>query len=256
MLMMKRLLGFCCAFTLGTSGFAQGLDYSASGNVGLPLTLNAQAWLGYGLAWWGQKENGNWRYGYLRPHTRVVLAPGVARGDLRLDVFPISIAGLTFGQAFTSRDKNYKDEFNCHYVACSGTLSRTYVEAKLKGAYENFFAVLTGRLDALTAGVKNRGFVDEATKLDGAQGYDLLRTGNLQAGYRLSPRWPVGVYGYLGGMERTQAWAYEVGTFARFEENESWNYRLQVGMVERRTKSRHLNVGLQVSWVGLPSIEL
>jgi hypothetical protein len=247
----------------------EGVDYNASAQAGYPWSGNFDSYLGYGFMLWGQKKKDpkvfkDVLYGYIRPNLRFKTS-GIANSlEARLDLYPISFVGLTLGQVFSYTnlkilgDASEKTGVDCDTFQCGGLLFRSFMEAKLKGGFQNYFAVFFSRADFLVnSGKKARGFVDTSASLVGGGRSDVLTTHWLKVGTKLAnPKWAMGVHLERKKMMGTGEEAFQEQIFVSYLKDDWWSFGGAIKAYQTPTKKFVLGAGIQVNWDGRPSLEL
>ena len=248
--------------------FYEGVDYRASAQVGYPWFGILDGHLGYGYIFWGQKitpptKFKDVKYGYFRPHVRYLTAGIINRLEARMDVYPISFFGITFGQIFSHSaihllgDSSQKTGLDCNSIQCGGLLFRSFLEAKLKGGYDDYFGVLFWRWDFLVnSGSKSKGFADFSSSLTGGGRSDILVTQWIKLARKLPKNWAVGIHLQHNHMTQTRQHAYEEQIFGNFSFLPDWSLGLGLKAMQTPTRKFEMGVGFQLNWNGKTSVEL
>jgi hypothetical protein len=199
--MLKSFSFFLLLSFLNTPGAlaapSSGLDYKAgaSGQT-YPLGGLLTGTLGYGVEMWkGQgPDTGSdfWQYGYLRPVLEWKTAAVTNRLTAAVEVFPISILGVSAGGGIDQRNYKKFTSFDCDSVMCDQSLSFQFVQARLIVGAGKFLGVITGRYDWYRAESDKQAFYDYMSYLIGQPGHDNLRTLNVVALYRHDETWGFG----------------------------------------------------------------
>lgn len=235
---------------------AQGLDYKANVDFGLPLTGGASGWLGYGFLWWDKRDENFWKYGFIRPNARLFTAGIVNRGEIRLDVYPISIAGITLGHAVAHRNKSY-EEHNCNVSSCKGVLQRSFIESKFYAGIDPVFFFLGLRLDALRSSDKQSSFVDEVSGLRGKNDRDTLIESSFIVGTTYKAPWNGGIEVRYLGLEGTHQSSRSVGAYVAYKPLEDWSFRAATSFGNSTAKPGwEPSIYLRATWTGVKSLEL
>lgn len=134
---MFRLLLIAALITAGSSASAQGWDQSVSvlGRTHAAALAVAPT-LGYGKILWGERSG--FQYGYLRPHLTLIGTPASYGSRAAIDIFPISIFGISAARNWLHRFKS-PSGFGCDKRECQGPLHANELKAKLLLGYGDFF---------------------------------------------------------------------------------------------------------------------
>ncbi len=252
--MLKILFTLLGIFIAPNLAFASDPDYHLGfGLLTLPFGSALYGEAGYGLKVWGEHTGpGDIQFGYVRPALRVQSSGVVNHVDAMVDLFPISIFGVTLGISDNSRATD-SPEVDCQTAACRGNLLREYARAKLLGGYKDLFGIIRVRYESITPSVQNIPFVDESNVIEGLPGGDQEFSEDFNLGYRVNPKWMVGVY---------TSWARMVGTGSENNMQDLYvGYRygkfqgfLGAGVYASSFEARSFSSYLIVEWTGLPSI--
>jgi hypothetical protein len=168
---------------------AGGQTYSLGG------TMTGTA--GYGLELWRDSTKENeptfWQYGYVRPVAEFKTALVTHRLTGALEIYPISILGISAGGGADLRYYNRFTDFDCGNLQCDQSLMFQFMQARLIVGYDKFVGIVTGRYDQYRAETSSKAFYDEMSYLIGRPGSDDLRSLNLLALYRDNAVWGYGV---------------------------------------------------------------
>jgi hypothetical protein len=176
----------------------QGLDAKAevSGQT-YPLGGLLTGTVGYSKGLWKEagKENEKdfWQYGYMRGMAELKTAGLINRLTAAVEVYPISILGLSVGGGTDLRNYNKFTDFDCGSLMCDQSLNFQFAQARLIVGYEKLLGVITARYDQYRAETGKQDFYDEMSYLVGRKGQDDLRTLNVLALYRQDDTWAYGV---------------------------------------------------------------
>jgi hypothetical protein len=98
-------------------------------------------------------------YAYVRPNLRLLSSIKVNQAELRLDVYPLSFVGGTFGTVITATNLEKVEKFeewsgyNCDQISCQAANVLHFAEFKFKWALPSeFFGVFFYRRDWGTSG--------------------------------------------------------------------------------------------------------
>ena len=230
-------------------------DYSvAVGGRTMPLGAAVSGQLGYGYLLWGEKREGDFRYGYLRPALRLQTSGVVNRAEVSLAIHPISFFGFVLGH---SQGVRYTDPYtvDCATAACRGGLQSTFGKARLVLGHDRFFAGGSSRVDYYVPSRRDRPFADETSSLVGKQGGDRLLTFDAFAGVWITPELAAGVLYRAERMIGTGFSNNHESAFARWKRG-AWGVAAGAGLYQSSTQSRSPTVYGAIEWTGSPSIEL
>jgi hypothetical protein len=259
---LARQMIFIFSVLIAVPALSQGLDYGAKIEGAFPLGGGLTGTLGYGYLWWGEKYKGGnendttWKYGFIRPNLRAYTGLFVNRFETRLDVYPISIAGFTIGQAVAHRSQN-NDDYNCGAISCLDILTRYFVETKFVAGTKDFFLFYGFRVDMLHSSDPHKdGFADEGSGLRGMGKQDWLLENSVIVGTHGFKPFNGGIDFNYTGMENTHQWSRTLSAFGNYEFNKTWSLRGKVGLRKLSIKDQEFIVGLSLNYTGMPSLEL
>lgn len=240
----------------GKSGF----DYEAWGSAqSYPLGGLLYARAGYGQLLWqneDQEAETPWQFGYIRPYAELNIAGVLNRGAVGLEIFPVSIFGITAGSGYSHRNATYFQDFDCGTdVMCNEGLQYSFLQARAIGAYKDFLLVVTGKYEAFRANKSDLPFYEEMSYLVGNPGKDDLKTLQALAGYKLSDLWTVGTLGIFQNFIHSESNNSQVFAFARYKEG-FWTGDLGLGHYKSTHQDGRPAVFLSVTYTGIKSIGL
>lgn len=93
-------------------------NHPAGGVLNLGLAFNYKMW--------DDSEKNFWNYGYIRPKISYDTSILVNTVGAELQLYPISIFGISFGTNYGSRSVQNNEDFNCEQINCKGDLQRDY----------------------------------------------------------------------------------------------------------------------------------
>ncbi len=251
-------------FTLiTTQAFAEtrksGFDYEAWGSAqSYPLGGLLYVRAGYGHLLWEseeQKEESPWKFGYIRPYAELNIAGVLNRAAIGLELYPISILGITAGSGYSHRSAMYFQDFDCGQVICNEALQYNFLQARIIAAYEKFLFVATGKYETFKADSDDRPFYEEMSYLIGNPGKDDLKTLNALAGYQLSDLWTTGVMGIFQNFTKSESNNSQVFAFARYKEG-FWTGDMGIGHYKSTHQDGRPAVFISITYTGIKSIGL
>jgi len=132
-----------------------------------------------------------WKYGYIRPSALVQTIGLNNRTAVELDLFPISVLGMTFGQSVRYK-VNQSFQYDCSQYACGGLLTRSYVRGQMVAGALGFFTVFTGRYESIYQPDSAIPFLEENDNLIGIPGSDKRVYLTSNVGYTINRHWQLG----------------------------------------------------------------
>jgi hypothetical protein len=181
MLLTRRLLTLVAlTSTLARADF----DFTFfSGARSYPLGLAAAGIAGYGVPVWGNPGKGQVMYGYLRPVVKLQSSGTVQNTEARIDLYPISFAGISLGVNPTYRLANFVS-IDCSALKCKGLLNRSYARANLMLGLSGFFLGGSAKITQVKVPDSTLGFYDEQSSISAQSGgSDTLKSGEVFTGY-------------------------------------------------------------------------
>lgn len=184
---------FMALFVISSSAVCGEWDYNAGfGYRSEPLGVAANATAGFGQTLWDIRGQSNApsgfekiMFGYVRPQLRVQTSGVVNSFDSRLEIFPISIFGLSLGHNSSFRQIDFEG-VPCETVTCRGQINRSYLQMQMVGGVSQFVLVGLLRFESLEGEAKGRAqFYDEASSLLASQSGDTLS--NIDAALLFKP---------------------------------------------------------------------
>lgn len=192
-LMQKTFYSLLLSLAIAPSAEAQ-LDFAVYGDGRVtPAATQLQADAGYGFLVYGERENENPFYGYVRPAVSLASSSTVT-GNIFVDVYPVSFFGVTLGKSFNNRLADLPG-LDCGLADCRDWLNYSYFQIRLLGKYKKFLGSL----------VFEKTFYDDNEEkavpfADGTNVVFLAPIGEegsrwqAIAGYGWSAEWAVGIY--------------------------------------------------------------
>lgn len=165
-------------FKLGFNGRTYPIGVQLMGNAGL----------GYPI--WGDTDT--WKYGYVRAGLNIMTSAVVNRAGIELQVFPISIFGVTAG--YDTGVRNFVPKWlNCDLYECVGRVDRKFLRVNAAAAYEDFSMMLMSRYEELRGfGATPKLVFDETTLVVGRPNGENIFTLNPALLYRIDDSMGVG----------------------------------------------------------------
>ena len=200
----KKSIFLVLIFSICRAAFADWDNQVSFGARTAPFGGTLSGTLGYGINLWGEDptpnlpENGppignvpNWKFGYIRPSLNIQTIGYTSRSQLELDLFPISIVGLTIGQAFHYRFSR-ASQFDCTTVNCDGYLNRFYVRAQAIAGVADAALMVWAQYNWVST-PNPLPMLEETSALLGVQNYDQLASVTAMAMYKIQDQFLIGV---------------------------------------------------------------
>lgn len=224
-----------------------------------PLGGTATASGGYGYELWRNASEENeptfWQYGYVRPQLELKSALLINRVTAAIEVFPVSILGLTVGGGIDARNYNKFTDFDCSKLLCEQSLSFQFTQARLIAGFGNFVGIITGRYDWYRAETGTRPFYDEMSYLIGQAGADELKTLNVLALYRQDDIWG---YGAMANYQQfiynasNNAAMFAIGTYTEG----TWRTTIGLGQFHSSHQAQGFAMVFSMTYIAQKSIGL
>ncbi len=154
-----------------------------------PIGAQITAAPALGVPLWG--DTSTWKYGYVRLATNLATSVVVNRAGIELQVYPISILGLSLGADSGVRNITPK-YLDCSLYQCNGIINRKFLKFNAVGAYHGVILTVNGRYEELTAIGSTKPFFDEMTLLTGNQNGEHVFSLNPALLYTLNDTYKVG----------------------------------------------------------------
>jgi len=174
--------GYCSDFQpdlkVGINGRTYPIGAQIVGNLGVSYPL------------WG--DTGAWKYGYVRGGINLMTSGVVNRAGLELQVFPISILGISAG--YDTGVRNFIPKWlDCDRYECVGRVDRKNVRVNLVAAYSGFSFGFLARYEEFKSFASSSKLVyDETTLLVGQHSGENVFTMNPVVLYQVADRMSVG----------------------------------------------------------------
>jgi hypothetical protein len=233
------------------------LDWKAGfGGRTLPFGASANAEIGYGQLLWGEAGPGKYLYGYVKPALRYQGAGVANRGEIALDVNPISFINLKGGMRSRYRFMGDFDTLDCETSHCTGLLTSPFASASAILGYAGVFLGANFGWEKLTDADDSIRFAEEFSSLYGAPGGDTLTNIDLMAGFDITDGWSAGGIWQRYAMQTLGTSNDFKGLFGR-KKWEKWSGIAGVGRYESTTKSpAGPVVFIQMDYQGTPTLDL
>lgn len=157
-----------------------------------PKSGGVAAEIAKGLYFWGKKGEKNYRYGYVRPYVVGATSISVNQGEVGLQIFPISIFGVSFSHRVSSRSKDF-DGLPCSTNNCLSDVKTNSLRTHFILGYEKWFLLYNTQFAATENLDQTRNYIDEGTMLVNAASGDHYFYSDLTFGYRLNSALSLGV---------------------------------------------------------------
>ncbi len=142
-----------------------------------PVGTGISLGLAYNYKLWGQSdldiektsekppEKKSWMYGYIRPKVQADISGLINGAAVELQIFPISIFGVTFGSQYIDRHIKKTAYFDCDLVNCENELNRDYWKINLALSYSGFVSLLQYQKDRYQIRDDNQLFMEYSSLL-------------------------------------------------------------------------------------------
>lgn len=236
--------------------FERGLSAAAGSN---PAGGSLTGSLAYNYKAWDTRtaENGHpfWMYGYVRPKISYETSFYINSLDAEIQIYPISIFGVTFGTAYVERAVKRLDLFDCDLVNCKGQVRKNYFNVNLNLGYGPWLGALVYGKDYLDA-------VDESNPRPLVQ-YSSMLLFNQNAtemerkvaflGYKLTEALTLALYESYHELEgKKSEGQYVVGNY----KNTHFSYIVGAGTFGSDYNEKTFAAFVKVSWLLDPSLSL
>ena len=222
----------------------------------LPFGASGLAELSYSSLLWGESGPGKILYGYIKPLIRYQGVGLANRGDLAVEVHPISFINLRAGLRSRYRFLGNFDTLDCATANCTGLLTSPFATASFVLGYGSYFLSAAYGWEQLTHTDSSRRFGEEFSSLYGAPGTDTLTNLDLIAGFNINSSWSAGGIWQRFQMQTLGSSNDFKGLFGR-KKWDQWSAIGGVGAYESTTKSPAGPVlFLQAEFQGTPTLDL
>ena len=249
--MLWLSLLICAAF----ADYPGQLDYSVRA-VGRSYSLGflTEGTAGYSQPVWGDPASGP-MFGYVRPSAAFGTSglTNVARADIEL--YPVSILGVRLGRSWTHR-ANKLPGFDCKSMRCDGWVGESLVALRALAGLGNWFGAFDYEWRFFDRSEDSRPLAESFLGFALSPAGDQTRTGRGTVGYRLSPRWSVGLQGARSfALSSSGRGAMDVA-FVR-SQGSVWTWLVGTGRFAGTPVFGSQFVGVfMVQWVGLTKLGL
>ena len=229
---MRLLILFM--LSMGITAFARADTWLPDLKLGLngrthPVGAQIVGQGGIAAPLWG--DTTTWKYGYIRFASNIATSVVVNRVGLEVQVFPISIFGVTAGYDTGARayTPNYID---CATLQCNGRIDRKYLKSVLVGASHGVVVSMLGRYEELIAPGTEKPFFDEMTLLSGRNYGERILTLNPAVLYTLDDVYRVGFTSLYSRAIDTGGSSNLYGPILSFTQGRNWTGVAGVGLNE------------------------
>lgn len=231
-------------------------DYTiAVGAATYPKSGGASAEAATSFYLWGKKSENNFRYGYVRPYLVGATSITVNQGEVGLQIFPISIFGVTLSHKVSTRSKDF-DGLPCNTNNCLGDIRTSSVKTHLVFGYENWFALYKTQFAAAEHLDKTQNFIDENTMLINDKNGDHYFYSDVILGYRLNPDLSFGVNFNDTKITTSLNSNLMRSVFVSYKQGKELNYIFGVGYYESSVQAREFTVYGVFRWLLGSSLDL
>jgi hypothetical protein len=206
------------------------------GGRSLPLGAAGMAELGYGHLLWGEPGEGTFLYGYIRPLLRYQGLGLANRGDLALEVNPISFLNIRGGLRSRYRFLGSFSTLDCDSAICRGLLTSPFISGKMVLGARGVFFGFTWSWEKISLTDTSRRFAEEFSALYGAPGGDTLLGTEILLGSDIADGWSAGVLWQQLRMRSSGTSNDLKGLFAR-KKWDQWSGIFGCGAYESSTQS-------------------
>lgn len=232
------------------------------------LTLNGRSYpaggsldweSGYGISLWGSLPSGRkgnkspW-YGYIRPAFMLSTAGFYNYASAEVEVFPVSILGVSSGGSYASVTQDYSN-YKCDTYHCQGNFTGQFVKGHLTLGVGSWFAYGQFKYERLTHDKSDQPFLLVDHAIRGEDGEDDLRRWIAVAGYQWSESWAFMVSHMDASMlvfaERSR-WSMLNMRYRRG----SWSVFLGLGVFESPLQTQELSALGRLRWEISPSVSI
>lgn len=236
---------------------AHNFDYSAQlGARTRPQGASLMGSSGYNYKVWGDSNNGNFVYGYLRPFTNLSTSGVVNSGELGLDLYPISIFGITSSYKITDRLIDI-DHLSCDQIRCMGTTGKLLFRSNLILGYKDYFLVFLESFENQKIfGSQNQNFGDEYSVLTAHSIGDWLQTSQLILGLKINSQYQAGLIFDYENMKITNDQSEMQATFIKKSFADTWSILIGAGAYKSDHFQRNFTGFFLLSWNGKTGLSL
>ncbi len=231
-------------------------DWKAGfGGRNTPFGASGSAEIGYGQLLWGEAGPGKYLYGYIRPLVRYQGVGVVSRGDLGVDLNPVSFLNFRGGVRARYRMVGGFDTLDCGSSLCEGLITSPFAQSSiLLGGLGFYFGAAYG-WERLTHGDSSMRFAEEFSSLYGAPGTDSLVNADFMLGREIVGNWSTGLVWQRNWMLKLGSSNDFRGVFAR-NKWEKWSGLVGVGLYESSTRASSPVFFFQAEFQATPTLEL
>ncbi len=222
----------------------------------LPLGAAVLSEVGYGHLLWGEAGPGKAFYGFVRPFIRYQGVGLANRGDIGLDINPVSFVQIRGGLRSRYRILGNFDTLDCETANCRGLLTSPFLTGRILLGWRDFVLMAAYGAERLSQTDPSRRFGEEMSSLYGAGRGDTLTLTDITLVYRYSPTWGVGAVFQSNRMLVYGSSNFFQGLFVR-REWDQWAGLIGLGTYESSTSTPSAGMGFfQFEYRGTPSLLL
>lgn len=213
-------------------GFAQSALHSdfKLGLNGRTYPIGAQIAASGGLAYsfWGDTKT--WKYGYARAGLNLMTSAVVNRAGIELQVFPISIFGISAG--YDTGTRNFIPKWlDCNLYECTGRVDRKHMRAALVAAYSGFSFMFIARYEELRGFNSTSKLVfDETTLVLAKRDGESVFTMNPVLLYQVGERTNVGLVSLYTRALNTGGYSHLYGPIVSHSTSPKFNILAGIGL--------------------------
>lgn len=223
--------------------------------ISKPQGVILSAALAYNYELWKSQTKDNfWMYGYLRPKVGLDSSFLVNTVFSELQIFPISILGVSMGSAYAHRSVTDLAEFDCKLYECQKEFSKQYIKGQLAVGWGSIKAMYSYQEDRIYADQTDKPFlVETGVRLLMKSGFNLLAKQSMFVGYDLNSQWNIGGLYMFNRMNRTESEHH----YALLQYKPlPWKVGLGVGTFESEYVKKSFSALVKVSWSVDPTLSL
>ncbi len=143
---MKILLSFfILIISLTSQAFFERQISAVASNRPFGLVLTGG--LAYNYKLWDDSGEQFWKYGYIRPKVAFDTSFLVNTAITEIQVYPISIFGVTLGSSYAYRSVDKNEEYDCAKVSCRSELHRNYFRTDINLGAGSFISSLSYQVE-------------------------------------------------------------------------------------------------------------
>lgn len=161
---MKFLIGaIALIFSMQTQAFFE--RKLGAMVISNPIGASLSAGLAYNYKVWSDSDVNFWKYGYIRPKVNYDTSYAINTFSGEIQLFPISLLGVSFGSFHAYRNVKELWSFNCDTYNCAGQLRRNFYRINLNLGYKDYVTSIAFTKDYLYTSDAYLPFVDYSSML-------------------------------------------------------------------------------------------